>query len=74
MRAPRYPRPERLWRRTGPPEDIANAVAFLCSDEASFITGVLLPVDGGLTVQLQEDLALDLARWAISHPGMKVRE
>ncbi len=29
--------------------DIANAVLFLASDEASFITGVALPVDGGLT-------------------------
>jgi NAD(P)-dependent dehydrogenase (short-subunit alcohol dehydrogenase family) len=31
------------------PEDIARAVAFLASDEASYITGVLLPVDGGIT-------------------------
>ncbi len=30
-------------------QDIANAVLFLASDEASFITGVALPVDGGLT-------------------------
>lgn len=30
-------------------EDIANAALFLASDEASFITGVALPVDGGLT-------------------------
>jgi NAD(P)-dependent dehydrogenase (short-subunit alcohol dehydrogenase family) len=29
--------------------DIANAALFLASDEASFITGVALPVDGGLT-------------------------
>lgn len=29
------------------PEDIANAVCFLASDEASFITGIELPVDGG---------------------------
>jgi (+)-trans-carveol dehydrogenase len=29
------------------PEDIANAVLFLASDEARFITGVTLPVDGG---------------------------
>lgn len=36
-------------RRSGEPEDIANAVAFLASDEATFITGVALPVDGGLT-------------------------
>jgi NAD(P)-dependent dehydrogenase (short-subunit alcohol dehydrogenase family) len=31
------------------PEDIAKAVAFLCSDDASFITGATLSVDGGLT-------------------------
>jgi len=29
--------------------DVANAALFLASDEASFITGVALPVDGGLT-------------------------
>ena len=34
-------------RRCGRPEDIADAVLFLCSDEASFITGHALVVDGG---------------------------
>ena len=33
--------------RTGEPEEVANAALFLCSDEASFINGVALPVDGG---------------------------
>lgn len=45
-------------RRTGNPEDIGNAAAFLCSDEASFITGHALPVDGGLTIQLQENFGV----------------
>jgi meso-butanediol dehydrogenase/(S,S)-butanediol dehydrogenase/diacetyl reductase len=38
--------------RVGTPEDIANAVLFLVSDAASWITGVVLPVDGGLTAGL----------------------
>jgi 3-oxoacyl-[acyl-carrier protein] reductase len=34
--------------RLGKPEDVAGAVRFLCSDEAAFITGEVLLVDGGL--------------------------
>lgn len=34
--------------RYGQPEDIANAVAFLCSEDASYITGQVLSVDGGM--------------------------
>jgi 3-oxoacyl-(acyl-carrier-protein) reductase len=34
--------------RTAKPEDIAKAVAFLASDDASYITGAVLPVDGGI--------------------------
>ena len=36
-------------KRAGTPEDVAAAVAFLASDEASFISGVTLPVDGGFS-------------------------
>jgi NAD(P)-dependent dehydrogenase (short-subunit alcohol dehydrogenase family) len=36
--------------RPGTPEDVARAMLFLASDEAAFITGVALPVDGGRTV------------------------
>ena len=35
--------------RPARPEEIANAALFLISDEASYITGVALPVDGGAT-------------------------
>ena len=34
--------------RLGTPEDVAGAVRFLCSDEAGFVTGEVLLVDGGL--------------------------
>ena len=39
-----------LISRAGTPDDIASAVMFLASDEASYITGQVLTVDGGLTV------------------------
>ena len=38
--------------RIGAPEDIALPAVFLASDEASFITGVCLPVDGGQSCSL----------------------
>jgi NAD(P)-dependent dehydrogenase (short-subunit alcohol dehydrogenase family) len=41
--APLYP-----LGRVGEPDDVAAAVAFLASDDAAWITGHVLPVDGGL--------------------------
>lgn len=37
--------------RVGEPEDVAAALAFLCSSDAAWITGHVLPVDGGLSVR-----------------------
>lgn len=37
--------------RVGSPEEVANAVLWLCSDQASFITGHPLAVDGGWVAQ-----------------------
>jgi NAD(P)-dependent dehydrogenase (short-subunit alcohol dehydrogenase family) len=41
-----------LRRKMGTPWDVANAALFLASDEANFITGVALPVDGGALVDI----------------------
>lgn len=43
-----------VMKRMGTPEDIGHAAAFLASDEASFITGTELLVDGGLTCLLED--------------------
>ncbi len=59
-------------RKLGKPEDIANAVVFLSSDEAAFITGHSLVVDGGLTVQLQEDFGVRQARYILDHPDTRL--
>jgi NAD(P)-dependent dehydrogenase (short-subunit alcohol dehydrogenase family) len=59
-------------RRTGKPVDIANGVVFLCSEEASFITGHALVIDGGMTVQLQENLGVNLAHYIQANPDTKM--
>ena len=38
-----------LLRRVGAPEDVAGAAVFLCSEAASYITGEIIVIDGGLT-------------------------
>ncbi|MHB8322821.1 MAG: SDR family NAD(P)-dependent oxidoreductase [Candidatus Dormibacteria bacterium] len=45
-------------RRAGTPEDIAACVAFLVSDDASFINGACVAVDGGMTAMLSEAAVL----------------
>ena len=35
--------------RMGTPDEVANLALYLCSDEASFVTGAAYPIDGGVT-------------------------
>jgi len=39
-----------LLKRVGLPEDVASAVVFLASDDAAYITGQVLSVDGGMSI------------------------
>ncbi|HEY1636369.1 MAG TPA: SDR family oxidoreductase [Acidimicrobiales bacterium] len=39
-------------KRGGQPEEVAELAAFLCSDRATYITGAVIPVDGGMTATL----------------------
>lgn len=54
-RGTQQPPPATLLGRGGAPEEIASVVAFLASDDASFITGVELPVDGGRGISRRPD-------------------
>lgn len=44
------------WGRLGIPEDIGHAAAYLCSPEADYITGTILPVDGGYRLKHCRDI------------------
>jgi meso-butanediol dehydrogenase/(S,S)-butanediol dehydrogenase/diacetyl reductase len=53
--------------RPGKPEEIAGAAAFLCSDDAGYVTGQVLAVDGGQTTSAYISDAL-VQCWADAHP------
>jgi NAD(P)-dependent dehydrogenase (short-subunit alcohol dehydrogenase family) len=55
-----------LTPRLGLPEDIANAVLFLASDESTFVTGQIIGVDGGVLAHQPyfSELAAIAAPWA----------
>jgi NAD(P)-dependent dehydrogenase (short-subunit alcohol dehydrogenase family) len=48
---PPHTGPTQLTGALGQPLDVAHAALFLASDESAFLTGAILPVDGGWTAQ-----------------------
>ena len=57
-----------LLGRNGSPEELASVVAFLASDDASFMTGAILPVDGGRTLSRRPD-PFEAAFHTATEPG-----
>ena len=42
-------------RRVGQSQEVADTVLWLCSDQSSFVTGVVLPIDGGQAAGLKPE-------------------
>ena len=46
-----------VMKRAGSPDEVAAAVCFLASEQASYVNGASLPVDGGVTAKLAQPSA-----------------
>lgn len=58
-------------RRVGRPADIAAAVSYLVSDDAAFVSGHALVVDGGLSIQLQDSFAARVRAYVKDGPAVR---